>query len=64
MLIPVGTSDTLPTETFNDLGELVPQELDAVTVIVPLAPVVPVVTVIDTVPCPVSMFHPAGNVHV
>ena len=64
MLMAVGIVDSLPTETFNDLGELVPQELDAVTVIVPFAPVVPVVTVIDSVPCPPVIVHPAGTVQV
>ena len=52
------------TVTASVLAALVPQELPAVTVILPFCPVVPVVTVIDVVPAPAVMVHPTGTVHV
>lgn len=49
IVIPVGATELLPTVTANCRGELVPQEFEAVTLIVPFCPVAPVVTVIEFV---------------
>ncbi len=43
---------------------LVPQELPAVTVILPFCPAVPVVTVKFVVPLPPVIVQPAGTVHI
>jgi hypothetical protein len=43
---------------------LLPQELLAVTFILPFWPVFPVFTVIVSVPCPLVMLQPVGTVHV
>ena len=55
-----------PGLTVTDLEEalLVPQELDAVTVIFPFSPYAPAVTEIFAVPCPELICQPAGTVHV
>ena len=52
------------TVTARELGALVPQLFDAVTVILPPWPDDPVVTVIDVVPVPPVIVHPVGTVHV
>ena len=52
------------TVTAKVLTALVPQELSAVTVILPFCPALPVVTVIEVVPAPAVMVHPAGTVQV
>ena len=61
-VMPVGAADSLPTVTFSILCELVPQELDAVTPMMPFAPVMPVVTSSEVVPCPDIIVQPAGTV--
>jgi hypothetical protein len=52
------------TVTGNVVTALVPQSLEAVTVIFPFWPVAPVVTVIEVLPCPEVIAQPAGTVHV
>lgn len=64
MVTPVGAVDTLPTVTASVLTALVPQELDAVTVIFPLSPELPVVTVIEFVTAPEVIAQPDGTVQV
>ena len=51
------------TTTAKVLAELVPQLLEAVTLIFPFCPALPDVTVIEVVPCPLVIDHPAGTVH-
>jgi D-arabinose 5-phosphate isomerase GutQ len=43
------------------LAALVPQELVAVTLMLPLAPAGPAVTVTELVPLPFVIVHPAGK---
>jgi hypothetical protein len=52
------------TDKAKLLGELVPQELEAVTEIFPFCPKAPEVTVTVVVPCPPVIVHPGGTVHV
>ena len=52
------------TVTANALAALVPQSLEAVTVMFPFWPVAPEVTVIVVLPCPAVMLQPVGTVHV
>jgi hypothetical protein len=52
------------TVTAIVVAGLVPQELPAVTVILPFCPAAPVVTVIEMVPCPAVIVQPVGTVHV
>lgn len=49
MVMPVGAVDRLPTVTASVPATLVPQELEAVTLMLPSCPVVPEVTVIEVV---------------
>jgi hypothetical protein len=53
-----------PTVTAFVLVALFPQELPAVTVMLPFCPAAPVVTVIDVVPAPAVIVQPAGTAHV
>lgn len=53
-----------PTVTASVLAVLVPQVLEAVTLIFPFCPVVPDDTVIDAVPWPAVIVHPVGTAHV
>ena len=52
------------TVTASDREVLVPQELVAVTVILPFCPALPVVTVIELVVLPPVIIHPLGTVQV
>jgi hypothetical protein len=52
------------TVTAKLLAALVPQELPAVTVILPFWPALPEVTVIELVPVPPITVHPVGTTHV
>jgi hypothetical protein len=49
--------------TAKEDAELVPQVLDAWTVMIPFWPILPDVTVIDVVPDPEVIIHPVGTVH-
>jgi hypothetical protein len=64
MVMPVGAWDSLPTLTASVLVPLVPQELEAVTVMVPFCPGVPLMTEMELDPCPASITHPEGTVQV
>ena len=54
----------LATVTAKLLAELVPQELPAVTVMLPFCVALPVVTIIDVLPWPAVIVQPEGTVHV
>ena len=55
-----GVAESTVTVKFLDI--LMPHELAAVTVIVPLSPAAPVVTSIELVVAPKVMLHPVGTV--
>jgi hypothetical protein len=50
--------------TVSEFAVLAPQELPAVTEMLPFWPAVPQVTVIAVVPCPAVIVHPVGTAHV
>ncbi len=58
------TTGSAVTVTANVVAVLVPQLYVAVTEIFPFWPAAPPVTLIETVPCPDTIVHPAGTVHV
>jgi len=61
-LIEPGVGGGVPNPTVRQLELLVPQLLPAVTQILP--PETPTETFIEVVPCPLTIVHPAGTVHV
>ena len=60
--VMVGGCAASSTVTVSVDAALVPQELLAVTAILPFCPAAPEVTEIEVDPCPPLMVHPVGTV--